>query len=108
MIVKVRLGSEEEHKEWDTREKLRPRLKQQVERVQWSLGEVWEENDHTFIFMLLCDDSVIKAMRSHHVPNGKTDGETGNTDQTEERNLFEQKSKEEDAHFFEISCRSGS
>ena len=57
--MKVRLGSEEEHREWDSREKLRPMLEKEVEEV---LGEedCWEPLDpfdsETFFFTLLCED----------------------------------------------------
>ena len=80
MIVKVRLGSEEEHREWDSREKLRPMLEEAVKVV---LGEEDQlesidsrkfiekaekvalrgEDYEAFIFALLCEDAVIKALR---------------------------------------------
>ena len=37
VIVQVRLGSEEEHKEWDAREELRPELDDDVAWVAWWL-----------------------------------------------------------------------
>ena len=52
-------GKEEEHKEWDSREELRPQLKQEVEKV---LGEM---ADNDFTFELLCDDEIIEALRAN-------------------------------------------
>ena len=56
VIAKVRLGSEEEHREWDAREELRPKLEKEVKEV---LGEKMDE----VMFTLLADDAVIKALR---------------------------------------------
>ena len=53
------LGKEEEHKEWDSREELRPKLEQEVEMV---LGEM---ADNDFTFELLCDDEIIEALRAN-------------------------------------------
>ena len=61
VIAKVRLGREEEHREWDAREELRPMLEEAVKDV---LGE---EDDYEFMFTLLCDDAVIKALRGREM-----------------------------------------
>ena len=64
VIVKVRLGSDEEHREWDVREKLRSRLENAAEEV---LGENYGIEDAVdkwnFFYTLLCDDAVIDALR---------------------------------------------
>ena len=64
VIVKVRLGSDEEHREWDAREKLRRRLKKAAKEV---LGENYGIENAVdrmnFFYKLLCDDAVIKALR---------------------------------------------
>ena len=70
VITKVpRLGSEEEHREWDAREELRPMLECAVKEVKGLPGPS-DYNDYNayhlyseFMFTLLCDDAVIKALR---------------------------------------------
>ena len=58
VIVKVRLGREEEHREWDAREEVRAELEKEVKEV---LSEEVVEDE--FMFTLLCDDAVTKALR---------------------------------------------
>ena len=60
VIVKVRLGRDEEHREWDAREKLRSRLEEAAEEV---LGNESARDQRKFIYTLLCDDVVIDALR---------------------------------------------
>ena len=61
VILKVRLGSEEEHRDWNTREELTPMLQKTVKFV---LGEEdLEPSDGKFIFDLLCEDAVMEAFR---------------------------------------------
>ena len=50
------MGSEEEHRDWDAREELRPELEFVAKLV------IGEEGDDEFMFTLLCDDAVIKAL----------------------------------------------
>ena len=57
------LGSEEEHREWDAREELRPLLELTVERVLGVHGDFTLDDDQLFMFTLLCDDAVIEALR---------------------------------------------
>ena len=61
VIAQVRLGSEEEHKEWDAREELRSKLEKEVMEV------LREEDDDEFIFTLLCDNEVIEALRGREM-----------------------------------------
>ena len=61
VIAQVRLGSEEEHREWDAREELRSKLEKAVEVV------LREERDDEFIFTLLCDNEVIEALRGREM-----------------------------------------
>ena len=64
VIVKVRRGSDEEHREWDARQELRYRLKDAAEEV---LGENYGMESVTdkrkFFYTLLCDNAVIDALR---------------------------------------------
>ena len=60
------MGKEEEHKEWDAREELRPMLEQEVEKV---LGE---RGDKEFMFELLCDNEIIEKSKTL---NGSNDNE---------------------------------
>ena len=65
MIVKVRLGSEKEHEEWDSREELRPMIEEAVKLVLG--GEDHLEPLDPFVseellFSLLCEDVVFKAL----------------------------------------------
>ena len=70
VIVKVRLGSDEEHREWDAREKLRFRLEKAVKEVLrenygmelWQRTMAWR-HEGEFCYTLLCDDAVIEALR---------------------------------------------
>ena len=51
------MGREEEHREWDAREEVRPELEKEAKEV---LSENVEDE---FLFTLLCDDAVMKALR---------------------------------------------
>ena len=63
MIVKVRLGSEEKHREWEAREELRLVLEKEVKLVLGEEDQLGHGDSHRFIFDLLCEDAVIKALR---------------------------------------------
>ena len=73
VIVKVRRGSDEEHKGWEAREKLRLRLHKAAKKVLGGkYGSVISlDNDSSkcakeqrnFFYTLLCDDAVIDALR---------------------------------------------
>ena len=52
------MGKEEDHKDWDTREEVRPMLEQEVEKV---LGE---RGDKEFIFELLCDNEIVEKSKT--------------------------------------------
>ena len=52
------LGKEEDHKEWDAREELRPLLEEEVEKVLGYRG------DNEFIYGLLCDDEIVEISRT--------------------------------------------
>ena len=67
-ISKVRLGRDEGHKEWDTREKHRSRLQISVMGV---LG-MEEAKDKDFIFELLCDNAVIEAVAAREAFDSPT------------------------------------
>ena len=62
VILKVRLGGDEEHREWDAREELRSRLEDAAEE---GLGKNYgmEYGRNKFFYTLLCDDAVIEALR---------------------------------------------
>ena len=64
VIVKVRLGSGKEHREWDAREELRSRLHKAGKNV---LGENYgiesAGNRSNFFNKLLCDDAVLDALK---------------------------------------------
>ena len=64
VIVKVRLGSDEEHRDWDAREELRPRLEKATKKVlgkKYGMESVVDRNN--FFYTLLCDDAVFEALR---------------------------------------------
>ena len=73
VIVKVRRGSDEEHKGWEAREKLRLRLHKAAKKVLGGkYGSVISlDNDSSksakeqrnFFYTLLCDYAVIDALR---------------------------------------------
>ena len=72
--LKVRLGSKEEHREWDAREELKPMLERAVKLVlrkedQLELGDSLDSE--AFIFALLCEDAVIKALKGRDILKGK-------------------------------------
>ena len=56
-MSKVRLGRDDEYREWDTREELRLILEVVVKAVNG------EEGDSGFLYTLLCDDAVIEELR---------------------------------------------
>ena len=60
------MGSEEEHREWDSREELRPMLEKEVEVVLGEEDRLEPLNaldSETFLFTLLSDDAVFNALR---------------------------------------------
>ena len=64
VILKVRLGGDEEYREWDAREELRSRLEDAAEKVlgeKYGIESVVDRNN--FFYTLLCDDAVIEALR---------------------------------------------
>ena len=61
------LGSEEEHREWDAREELRPLLGFSVTRVLGIHGDV-AVGEEEFIFTLFCDNAVIEALKEEKLP----------------------------------------
>ena len=73
VIVKVRRGSDEDHRGWEAREKLRLRLHKAAKKVLGGkYGSVISlDNDSSrsakeqrnFFYTLLCDDAVIDALR---------------------------------------------
>ena len=64
VILKMRLGGDEEHREWDAWEELRYRLKDAAKEVlgkNYGMESVTDERN--FFYTLLCDDAVIEALR---------------------------------------------
>ena len=57
------MGSDEEHREWDAREKLRYRLKDAAKEVLGKNYGVEMRDCDDFFYKLLCDDAVIEALR---------------------------------------------
>ena len=84
---KVRLGSEEEHKEWDDREELREKLLTKYEVLQGVTGEKKE-----FIYKLLKDDTLVDTLRSIEKGGGTDNITNGELEKTLEL-LIKQKKK---------------
>ena len=75
------LGREEDHREWDAKEGIRPMLEQEVERV---LGE---RGDKEFIFELLCDNEIVEKSRN------LSDGSEGKEGLTKLAELIQEKKR---------------
>ena len=73
------MGREEEHKEWEARELLRPLLEQEVEKVLGKRG------DQEFIYELLCDKEIVEKARTLF------DGSQENVGMTKLQELIQQK-----------------
>ena len=61
--MKVRLGSEQEHTEWDGREKLRPMLRLILKNDLVGETIIGEKGEDDFIYSLLWDHEVIDALK---------------------------------------------
>ena len=61
--MKVRLGSEQEHTEWDGREKLRPMLRLILKNDLVGEIIIGEKGEDDFIYSLLWDHEVIDALK---------------------------------------------